>query len=113
MVELEGVRLLMQPFIAVFSALIVSGAASSVAIQILKGDWFPLLISKYPRAANIIVSFIASVISIYTSGINLVLQTVFDYGAFIIGVTLLSAFTYKNILKGTSTKDGKSQEAIA
>jgi hypothetical protein len=113
MFDINSLREFVQPFIIIFSALIVSGAGSSIAVQLLKLDWFPLLVSRYPRVTNMIISIIASLVAIYTSGIDFVLVTPLQYVAFMIGTMIFSAFTYKNILKGTTTKDGKSAEEVA
>jgi hypothetical protein len=112
MLDLDSLRSLVQPFVIIFSALIVSGASSSIAVQILKLDWFPLLISRSPRLTNAIVSTVASLVAIYASGVQMVLVTPFQYAAFIIGTIVLSAFTYKVVLKGTTAKDGRSSEMI-
>lgn len=112
MFDLDSLRAFTQPFIVIFSALIVSGTGTSIALQLLKLDWFPVAVSRYPRLTNIIVSLIASLIAIYSAGINLVLVTPFQYLAFIIGTAIFSAFTYKNLLKGTTSKDGRSSEIV-
>lgn len=110
--SIEEIRLLVEPFITIFTALLASGAGASVAVQLLKLNWFPLAVSKYPRITSVIVSLVSSLVAIYVSGINFIFTTPLDYVGFGIGTLIMSAVTYKLILKGTTSKDGKSVETI-
>lgn len=105
--DVNLIREMIEPFVQIFSALIVSGASVAIATQILKLDWFPVAVEKYPRITSAVLSVISAVITVYVSGINFVFTSLFDYIGFTVGTALLSAFTYKTILKGTvPTKDG-------
>lgn len=99
--DINQIRELLTPFVQVFSALIVGGGTVAVATQLLKLDWFPVAVSKYPRLTSALLSVVASFVTIYVSGIDLVLVTPFDYIGFMVGTLILAAVTYKAVLKGT------------
>lgn len=112
MFDLELVRTLLQPFLELFSTILVSGVTTSIVVQIFKSNVIPVPVSKYPRVTTAFVSVIASFVAIYLSGIDLVLQSPLQYLAFFIGVVITSSITYNNYLKGTTTNDGQSKEAL-
>lgn len=109
--DINQIRELIDPFVQVFGTLIVSGASVSVLTQLLKLNWFPVAVSKFPRLTNAVLSAIASGVAIYTSGINVIFNGPVDYIGFAIGTVLLSAVTYHAVLKGTvPAKDGTSAQ---
>lgn len=111
--DIETVKQIIKPFVQYFSALVASGFATSVAVQLLKLDWFPVAVSKYPRITNVIVSVVSSVAAIWLSGVNFIFVNWLDYVGFGIGTLVLSALTYRTLLKGTiPAKDGKSVEKV-
>lgn len=109
---IEEQRLLLEPFITFFSALLASGVGSSVAVQVLKLNWFPFKVDKYPRVTNIVVSILSTFVAIYVSGLNFTFNNAFDYSIFAVGTLVVSALTYKVLLNGTTSKDGNSVETI-
>lgn len=94
-------REMLQPFVQFFSALFMSGVATTVATQILKMKIIPIPAEKYPRATAAIVASLATIVAIYMSDLNLVLNSLWEYLAFAMGTFLIGVNTYNAVVKGS------------
>ena len=77
----------------------LSGAATTIATQILKLKVIPVPAEKYPRTSAAIVSSLASLVAVFTTNVDLVINSFIGWVAFALGAYLLSAMTYNNILR--------------
>lgn len=90
----------LDPIIQLFSVLVISGAGTTVATQILKLRFIPVPVTRYPRFTAAVVSVIASLVAAYNSDLNLLLNSGFQLFAFMVGVFIVSAITYNSIVGG-------------
>lgn len=97
--ELEYYRQVLAPIIQLFSALFLSGAATTAATQIGKMGFIPLPVQKYPRVSAAITSVIATLVAVYSSNLNLVVHSFWEIASFAVGVFILSTITYNNVIK--------------
>lgn len=109
MLEIIALRAVLEPFIAVFGAMIVSGVVVAFATELMKLKWIPLPVQKYPRVSAAIASGIAALVSLYNSSVNFVIDSWVGWLALTFGVLLVSVITYNQLIKGsaanvTSTK---------
>lgn len=84
--------------ITFFTALVGTGVATTFAVQLLKqfaGDFA----KKYPRLTNAGVSLVASIVVVYNSSLDLVIHGFWQTFAFAVGVFVLAAITYNNVIK--------------
>jgi hypothetical protein len=107
--DIVFLRQLVQPFVEFFGALILSGAASTLATQLLKADWIPVPATKYPRTVAAVASVIATAVSIYASNLHLLLVGWWQYLAFAVGAFIVSAVTYNHVVKGSGIVGDKYQ----
>jgi hypothetical protein len=104
--DIANARELLQPFISFFTALFLSGVGVTIATQILKLKWIPVPATKYPRVTAAVASVVATLVSIYVSGLHFLLVGVWQYVAFILGVFIVSAVTYEHVVKGSPAAEG-------
>lgn len=81
-----------------FTALVGTGVATTFAVQLLK-QFAGSFAKTHPRITNAVVSFIASVVVVYNSSLDLVIQGFWQTFAFAVGVFVLAAITYNNVIK--------------
>lgn len=101
MLEIIALRAVLEPFIAVFGAIILSGTATVIATQIMKLKIVPLPVQKYPRLTAAIVSGLAALVSLYNSSVNFVVDSVWGWLAMAVGIWIVSAIAYNQIVKGS------------
>ena len=77
----------------------LSGAATTIATQILKLKVIPVPAEKYPRMSAAIVSALASLVAVFSTNVDLVINSFIGWLAFAAGAYLLSAITYNQIVK--------------
>lgn len=106
--ELLALRAVLEPFIAVFGAIILSGTAVVIATQIMKLKVIPLPVQKYPRLTAAIASGIAALVSLYNSSVNFVVDSVWGWLAMAVGTWIVSAIAYNQIVKGSEVLEVKS-----
>lgn len=106
--SLELVRLILRPIVTFFTALIVSGVTTSYATEFLKHKWIPLPVGKYPKTSAALISIGTTIAAIYTSGLNLIFTHWLQWVAFGLGVFIVSAITFKTIVKGLVPKGRQS-----
>lgn len=97
--DISNLKFMLDPFITLFTSILVSGVATSYAVQFLKSSyvsWLPA--EKYPRLTNAIVSVVATFIAVIFSDAVFVITTWWEWVAFFFGVMLLSANTYNSII---------------
>lgn len=92
-------RSVLEPVVTFFTALVVSGVATTAAVQIFKLPFFGSVAKKYPRLTNAIVSLLASIVAVYNSNLDLVIHGVWQTVAFAAGVFVVAAITYNNVVK--------------
>lgn len=103
--DINAARLLIQPFVEFFSALLLSGVTVTLATQLLKSNYIPLPAQKYPRVVAGIASALGTLAALYLSNLHLLLNNLFEYAAFGVGVFLISVFTYNHVVKTLSTSN--------
>lgn len=92
-------RSVLEPIVTFFTALVVSGVSSTVAVQLLKMDFAGGVAKRFPRISNAVVSFLASIIAVYNSNLDLVINGFWQTVAFAVGVFVVAAITYNNVIK--------------
>lgn len=92
-------RSVLEPVVTFFTALVVSGVATTAAVQILKLDVLGGLAKKYPRLTNAVVSLLATIVAVYNSTLDLVINGTWQMVAFAVGVFVVAAITYNNVIK--------------
>lgn len=107
--ELIALRAILEPFISVIGAVLLSGTAVVVATEIMKLKVIPIPVEKYPRLTAAIASGLAALISLYNSSVNFVVTNWVGWLCLAVGTYLIAAVAYNNIVKGsaanvTSTK---------
>lgn len=98
--DINTLRVALEPFINLFGAVVVSGATTAIATEILKLKAIPLPAQRYPRLTAGIVSVIASLVAVYLTTVNILIDSLFGLVAFIVGTLIVSAITYNNLIKG-------------
>lgn len=99
--EIVALRAVIEPFISVFGAILLSGTAVVIATQILKLKVIPIPTQKYPRLTAAIASGIAALICLYNSSVNFVINSWTGWLALAIGTWIVSAIAYNQIVKGS------------
>lgn len=102
--DINSVRVALEPFVSLFGAIIVSGAATAAATEILKLRAIPVPVQRYPRLSAAVVSVIASLVAVYVSAADILVNSLIGYVAFAVGTLLVSAITYNNLIKGAPVK---------
>lgn len=91
-----------QTFYEIFGAIIVSGVATSVAVEILKSKYIPVQFQKYPRLTALVVALVASVVAVYNSPVKtIIVDTPIEWVGLVAGVLIVASVTYNNIFKGS------------
>lgn len=113
--ELVALQAILEPFIAVFGAILLSGSAVVAATEIMKLKIIPIPAQKYPRLTAAVASFIAAGIALYNSSVNFVVDSPAGYLALAIGTYIVAAVAYNNIVAGsaanvTSTKPSEGSK---
>ena len=99
--DLIALRAVLEPFVAVFGAILLSGTAVVIATQIMKLNVIPLPVQKYPRLTAAIASGVAALVSLYNSSVNFVVDSVWGWLAMAVGIWIVSAVAYNQIVKGS------------
>lgn len=107
--EIIALRAVIEPFVSFFMAMLLSGVVVALATEVLKLKWIPLPVQKYPRISAVVASLLASVICLYNSSVNFVINSWVGWLALAVGTLIVSAITYNQLIKGsalnvTSTK---------
>lgn len=105
--DLVGIRVTLEPFVALALYIVVSGVGISAVTQILKDQRIPIPAKQYPRATAVAGSFIATLISIYLGNVNLLLDSWLAYVGFGLSILLASAFSYNILFKGLNPTGDK------
>lgn len=92
-------RSVLEPIVTFFTALVVGGVATTAAVQLLKLDILGGFAKRYPRITNAIVSFLATLVAVYNSSLDLVISGFWQTAAFAVGVFVVAAITYNNVIK--------------
>jgi hypothetical protein len=90
---------LASPFVTFFSAMMTSGAAVSIATQMMKSDLFPVPAEKHPRLTAALVSVGGVVGAMFATGADLSMSSIMDWVGITIGILITSAITYETLLK--------------
>lgn len=108
--ELVALHAILEPYIAVFGAILLSGVAVTIATELSKKRaLFFLPAEKYPRLTAVVYSLIAAGVSLYNSSVNFVVDSWIGWLAMAIGTLLVASLTFNQLVKGsalevTSTK---------
>ncbi len=108
--ELVALHAVLEPYISLFGAIILSGIAVTIATEISKLKVLSFIpAEKYPRLTAAIYSLIAAGVCLYNSSVNFVIDSWVGYVALALGTLLVAAVTFNNLVKGsalevTSTK---------
>lgn len=97
--DISVYRSVLEPVVTFFTAIIVGGVGTTAAVQLLKLDILGGVAKKYPRLTNVVVSLIASLVAVYNSSLDLVIHGVWQTVAFAIGIFVVAAITYNNVVK--------------
>lgn len=106
--EIVALRAVLEPFIAVFGAILLSGAATVIATQIMKLKVIPLPVQKYPRLTAAIVAGLSALAALYNSSVNFVVDSFVGWLALAIGTYIVAAVAYNNIVKGSEVLEVNS-----
>lgn len=99
--DIQSAKILFEPFVIFFTSLFLSGVGVTIATQILKAKFIPIPVTKYPRLTAAIASIVATIASIYITGQHFLLNGVWQYVAFGLGVFIIAAVTYEHVVKGS------------
>lgn len=102
--DLNSIRLILEPFVALFLYIVSSGVGISLVVQVLKDSRIPVPASTHPRIIAAIGAVVATLISLYLGSINLLLTTPWHYVGLAIVILVASAFSYRVLVKGISTE---------
>ena len=92
------IRAALQPFVEFFVAIYLSGVGVAYVTQALKAKSIPVPAQKYPRTTALVLSLVATLISIYVANIDLIISAVWQIVVMVIGILLISALTYRRII---------------
>ncbi len=98
--NLEEIRILLMPYVELFGVIIMSGAGSAIATEFMKGKWFPIPVEKHKRISAIVVSIVSTLMVVFSTDINLIIDTPLDWALAGFGILAVSAITYNNLIKG-------------
>lgn len=110
MLELAALHAIIEPYVAVFAAVILSGVAVTIATELSKLKFLSLIpAEKYPRLTAAVYSVIAAIVCLYNNAVNFVVDSWIGWLVIVIGTLLVAAITFNQIVKGsalevTSTK---------
>lgn len=96
-------RSVLEPVVTFFVALVASGVTTTVAVQILKLPLFGKIAAKYPRFSTAVVAFLATLVAVYNSTLELVITNGWQVAAFAAGVFIVAVVTYNNAFKAGSS----------
>lgn len=103
--DLNTLRELIQPFIELTLAVVVSGIGVAGLTQVLKDYRIPIPAEKYPRATAAGLSILATLISLYTLDMNLLLDSAWEYIGLGLSILVASGFSYNMLFKGLNQKN--------
>lgn len=98
--DLNTVRLILEPFVALFLYIVSSGVGISLITQALKDRRVPIPASTHPRVVAAVGAVISTFISLYVGSINLLLTTAWHYVGLAIVILLASSFAYRVLVDG-------------
>lgn len=110
MLELAALHAIIEPYVSVFAAIILSGVAVAIATELSKKKALSFIpAEKYPRLTAAVYSLIAAIICLYNNAVNFVVDSWVGWLVIAIGTLLVAALTFNQIIKGsvlevTSTK---------
>lgn len=102
--DLQTIRLILEPFVALFLYIISSGVGISLVVQVLKDSRIPVPATTHPRIIAAIGAVVATLISLYVGSINLLLTTPWHYVGLAIVILVASGFSYRVLVKGITTE---------
>src|SRR3954447_1819474 len=81
-------------------SILVSGTATTIAVQMMKSQIFPFPAEKSPRLTAFVVSLIASAIAVMQGGFDFTRLTDWtSYLPVVCGTFFISAITYEKVYK--------------
>jgi len=98
--DLNTIRLILEPFVALFLYIISSGVGISLIVQALKDKRIPLPATKHPRIIAAVLALVSTLISLYVGSINLLLTTPWHYAGLAVVILLASSFAYRVLVDG-------------
>lgn len=110
--ELVALHAILEPYIAVFGAILLSGVAVTIATELSKKRilWF-IPAEKYPRLTAGVYSLIAAGVSLYNSSVSFVVDNWVGYIALVIGTLLVASITFNNLVKGSAAEVTETKPA--
>lgn len=86
--------------VEILQSVLVGGAATSIATQILKSSFVPVPATDHPRITAAVVSLVASVVAVASAGINYAsFADLTSVVAIFAGVLLVASNVYTQLLK--------------
>lgn len=98
--DLATLREILKPFVEFFAAIVLSGAATTAATEIMKLRAIFIPAGRYPRITAAVVSVIASLVAFYTTSLNVVFNTFWAWLFMAVGTLIMSAITYNHLVNG-------------
>lgn len=86
--------------VEILQSVLVGGAATSIATQILKSSYVPVPATEHPRITAAVVALVASVIAVASAGVNY--DRFADWTSVVAvfaGVLLVATNTYNQLIK--------------
>lgn len=97
--DLSLYKAVLEPVVQLFSGILLSGVATTTATQLLKLNFIPIPVTKYPRLSAAVVAVLASLVTIYNTNLELVLDNWVQVVAFMVGVFITSVVVYNAVIK--------------
>lgn len=89
-------------FVEFFKAILLSGVATTMAVEVLKSKYIPIAFQNYKRLTTIGVSVAASVFAVFSHDPStLGVDSWPDVAAIFSGTLLIAVVTYNNLLKSS------------
>ncbi len=86
--------------VEILQSVLVGGAATSIATQILKSSYVPVPATDHPRITAAVVALVASVIAVASAGVNYAsFADLTSVVAIFAGVLLVATNTYNQLIK--------------
>lgn len=98
--DLVTIRAILEPFVTLTMAIIVSGVGVAGITQVLKDYRIPVPAMRYPRVTAAVLSVLATFVSLYVLDLNVVLTNGWHYAGLAVSILVASAFSYNVLFKG-------------
>lgn len=102
--DVQTYQVLLQPIFALFSTVLLSGAAVSAATEILKFPQVKVPAERYPRTTSAIGSLVATLFAVLISPFHLAITSPVQVPAFAIGVWITASVLYNQIINRNKKK---------